>query len=110
MDQLIRISGEFSLTESINICVIISSSSNQNSYIERCLSICLKFIRSFIGEGKFELVWRSIEKAGKVWFVVRAHDTIPFSFVSSLSQLINQLGIKLRADNDFYSQVQHVSQ
>jgi len=57
---------------------------DQNEFVEKCLSLTLTFIKMKMGETEFEKVSKEISEKG-------------------------QLGIKLRADNDFYSQIAELS-
>lgn len=54
-----------------------------NEFIEKCISLTLSFIKNFMGDEQFSRRAFSINKAG-------------------------QIMVKLRADNDFYSQIEEV--
>lgn len=58
-------------------------SENSNEFVEKCLALTLAFVKEWHGETRFTSILNSISSIGK-------------------------LGIKLRADNDFYSQIREL--
>jgi len=60
---------------------LIQCGSRENVFVEKCLFLTLSFIKEHLGERRFPVVLKKINELGS-------------------------LGIKLRADNDFYSQIQ----
>jgi phosphomevalonate kinase len=67
-----------------NTTSLISASGNE--FVEKCIILTLYFIREFYGVEKFTEICSSISASGK------------------------SIGIKLRADNDFYSQISKLNE
>ena len=63
--------------------LLVQKGEHGNEFVEKCLSLTLAFIKQWYGEAKFHAMLYSVSSIG-------------------------QLGLKLRADNDFYSQIKEL--